>query len=641
MRKKITVSLGILSGVTAILFIVFNLSIQVKTVQDDTEFVSRIMFTQIENVIAQNEISIQQIKEEHSADCLTRAHTAAYILQHNKSEIKSVSKMKQIADLLQVDEIHIFNKEGGIYAGSNPEYYGYSVDSGEQMSFFAPMLKDTSLELCQEITPNTAEGKPMQYAAVWMKDQSAIVQIGMKPERILKQMEKNELSFIFSLFTVEKGTALFAVDPDTYEIVGSSKDYMLGKDIRDYGVRVEDMVNGEGVYRYNIQENPVCCVFNQTDTVIVGRILSERKMYASVIRGTVSLIGGMLVISLIVVYFISYYLNKSVIHPIKTINTQLSKIAKGDFTIKIEVTSSPEFADLSTHINNMVKSTLEITDTISNFTEEANLAIGIYECHNNVDYVRITNRVPEILHLDEKETESLFSDPERFKKWMQELLRKPFDRENHIYILNQDGQEFYIKVERAEREEGVFGIISECTEEILEKRVLQKELGQDTLTGLYNRRKLEEKLDCLFENPESIKYGALIVIDADDLKKANDTYGHENGDCYLRALADILTGLHAPNQITARIGGDEFVIYFGGIQMPEELETYLDRINKMRDKSSVQMADGSKMLVRYSLGVGSFPAEGTDWHELFRIADERMYADKRQRKGMQHRSVME
>lgn len=633
MKKKITILLGLLSGVTAILFISFNFCIQVKKAQNDMEFKTGILFAQIENVISQNEKSIQQTKEETNVDCLTCAHAAAYIVQQNMSVITDVDEMKKIAGLLQVDEVHVFDKNGVIYAGSNPEYFGYSVESGEQISFFAPMLNDTSLELCQEITPNTAEGKLMQYAAVWLEDHSAIVQIGMTPERILKEMEENELSFIFSLFTVEKGSALFAVDPETYEIVGSSKDYMLGRDIRDYGISAGDMENEGDVHHYNIKGERVCCVFHQTDTVIIGRIISEQKMYDSVMRGTVSLITGMLIISLIVVYFIAYYLNKIVVQPVKTINTQLAQIAKGNFTIKIEETSSPEFTDLSAHINDMVRNTLEITDTISHFTEASNLAIGIYESHSYMDYVRITNRVPEILHLDEEETESLCSAPERFKEWMQRLFQKPYDEENRIFILDKDGQEFYIKVERAENGEGVFGIISDCTEEILEKQLLQETAGQDMLTGLYNRRMLEEKLDSLFADPISIKYGALILVDADDLKKVNDTYGHENGDCYLRALADLLTSLHAPEQITARIGGDEFVVFFGGLQTPEELQEYLDRLYRMRDRAVVQMTDGSEEMLCYSLGVGTVPAEGTDWHELSKIADERMYADKRRRKG--------
>lgn len=148
MKKKITILLGILSGITALLFIALNFYIQVQTVQNDMEFMSNILFAQIENVISQNEISIQQTKEEHSVDCLARAHAAAYILQQNKDEIDNVSEMKKICDLLQVDEIHVFDKDGAIYAGSIPEYYGYTMDSGEQMHFFTPMLSDTSLELC-------------------------------------------------------------------------------------------------------------------------------------------------------------------------------------------------------------------------------------------------------------------------------------------------------------------------------------------------------------------------------------------------------------------------------------------------------------------------------------------------------------
>lgn len=143
----------------------------------------------------------------------------------------------------------------------------------------------------------------------------------------------------------------------------------------------------------------------------------------------------------------------------------------------------------------MVRCTLEITDTISNFAGASNLVIGIYECHNSMDYVRITNRVPEILHLNESETEYLFSNPDRFKEWMQQLFQKPFDRENHIYILEKDGQEYYIKVQQTERAAGIFGVISEYTEEIMEKRSLQVKAGQDTLTGLYNRRSLDYKLD--------------------------------------------------------------------------------------------------------------------------------------------------
>ena len=72
---------------------------------------------------------------------------------------EDMEELKRIAALMEVDEIHIFDKTGRIVAGTHPEYYDYTFDSGEQMSFFKPMLEDRSLKLVQDVTPNTAEGK--------------------------------------------------------------------------------------------------------------------------------------------------------------------------------------------------------------------------------------------------------------------------------------------------------------------------------------------------------------------------------------------------------------------------------------------------------------------------------------------------
>ena len=57
---------------------------------------------------------------------------------------------------MAVDEIHLFDDQGTIYSGSAPKYFGYNFDSGTQMEYFKPMLKDKSLTMCQDVTPNTA-----------------------------------------------------------------------------------------------------------------------------------------------------------------------------------------------------------------------------------------------------------------------------------------------------------------------------------------------------------------------------------------------------------------------------------------------------------------------------------------------------
>lgn len=69
---------------------------------------------------------------------------------------------------------------------------------GEQMAFFAPMLTDKSLQLVQDAGPNTAEGKNMQYSAVWSADGTFIVQVGKDPQLVTEAMEKNEISYFSS-----------------------------------------------------------------------------------------------------------------------------------------------------------------------------------------------------------------------------------------------------------------------------------------------------------------------------------------------------------------------------------------------------------------------------------------------------------
>ena len=117
----------------------------------------------------------------------------AYFVQHQPDVIFDLEKTRELVRLMDVDEIHFFNKQGEIFSGTHPEYYGYTVEDGEQIGFFKQMLEDTSLKICQDMMPNTAEAKEMQYAAVWLADKSSFVEIGMNPERLLALMEENSL----------------------------------------------------------------------------------------------------------------------------------------------------------------------------------------------------------------------------------------------------------------------------------------------------------------------------------------------------------------------------------------------------------------------------------------------------------------
>ncbi|MGZ6317424.1 MAG: diguanylate cyclase [Anaerolineales bacterium] len=164
-----------------------------------------------------------------------------------------------------------------------------------------------------------------------------------------------------------------------------------------------------------------------------------------------------------------------------------------------------------------------------------------------------------------------------------------------------------------------------------ELRSLQAQLREaairDPLTGLYNRRYLDETMKrelaraAREENPISIFMG-----DIDYFKQLNDTYGHQAGDEVLKALGEVLREHARSGDIPCRYGGEEFVVILP--DMP--LEAARDRAELVRrDFSDLRFAFGDAQLgVTISIGVSVYPDDGTTADELIGAADQALYEAK-------------
>ena len=121
----------------------------------------------------------------------------------------------------------------------------------------------------------------------------------------------------------------------------------------------------------------------------------------------------------------------------------------------------------------------------------------------------------------------------------------------------------------------------------------------------------------------------LLYIDLDDLKKINDTYGHNRGDFILVALAEILQKTFRKSDIKARIGGDEFVIFPIDTQM-NGVKSALTRLKKSIDEYNT--SSGHQPLLAVSTGVSCYkPSQPCSINELLTKADSLMYEEKRQK----------
>lgn len=181
------------------------------------------MIDQVEEVIASNDKDIAVLMETLKEEYSLRVQLISELIGSRIGEGLSTEDYRALAPHVTVDEIHLFDSTGTIINGTNPEYIGYSFDSGEQMGFFKPMLTDRSLVLCQDVTPNTAEGKPMMYAMTWTADGQYMVQIGVEPNRLLEAMDANDISHIITDMPVTDGMLLCILDAETDEVVGCTR----------------------------------------------------------------------------------------------------------------------------------------------------------------------------------------------------------------------------------------------------------------------------------------------------------------------------------------------------------------------------------------------------------------------------------
>jgi diguanylate cyclase (GGDEF)-like protein/PAS domain S-box-containing protein len=153
---------------------------------------------------------------------------------------------------------------------------------------------------------------------------------------------------------------------------------------------------------------------------------------------------------------------------------------------------------------------------------------------------------------------------------------------------------------------------------------------RDSLTGLYNRAYLTERMRDLFE-PGAAAGGelasvAVLFVDLDGFKKVNDTAGHEGGDALLCSVAERLSACVGRRDTLARVGGDEFVIVISAYENSGHL---IGLARRILDMIAVPFAvAGNEYYLGASIGISLFPEDGQDVATLMRNADSAMYHAK-------------
>jgi diguanylate cyclase (GGDEF)-like protein len=171
----------------------------------------------------------------------------------------------------------------------------------------------------------------------------------------------------------------------------------------------------------------------------------------------------------------------------------------------------------------------------------------------------------------------------------------------------------------------------------LEKRAAEREYYEqisriDGLTGLYNRNFFHNLIDSEISRAARYKHNfSLLMIDIDDFKRINDTYGHQVGDKVLKELASLLNSFVRKNDSVARYGGEEFAIIFSQTAKKHG-RMFGNRIVNDIDSSKIkEISKDDKLTI--SAGLAGYPDDASTQEALIKKADEALYHAKRMGKN--------
>ena len=154
---------------------------------------------------------------------------------------------------------------------------------------------------------------------------------------------------------------------------------------------------------------------------------------------------------------------------------------------------------------------------------------------------------------------------------------------------------------------------------------LKKTSTTDALTGLFNKAASEEELAKICKR----SVGSLMMIDLDSFKLVNDIHGHAMGDKILIAFADILRAAFRSSDLIGRMGGDEFVAFCDGVQEETAISLKTQFINeKITEAAKKLMGEDMNIPLGASIGCVLVPNSGTNFAELYKMADKALYTVK-------------
>lgn len=538
---------------------------------------SEVLLDQVAGIIERNTDDEKEMIQSLKEDYMVRAKAVAYILDANEKTEHDVPELQKIARLMSVDEVHLFDKSGKVYSGTVPKYYGYNFSSGKQIAYFKPMLKNKKLTMCQDVTPNTSEGKKMMYAITWNDAGTRMIQVGVEPVRLLEKLKRNEIKSVVSNMPVYEGIDIYVADRKSGKIYGATDSRKIGNKLKQLKISKSRSVS------------------RNIDGYTVGVVYDMTHLNGSNAVAMLSVMLYLLIATIILLIMIARVLriNREKEEQYAVLAT-MTGLNHSMYVIKLRENKIMRYGGAEIGEENIEGS----------YYEDADVRLRAL----------LENRTAEEYREAAGEFIDLHTLPERMEgeKYISgDFIGTTLGWFQASFIaIRQDEEQRPVSV--------IFAVRSIEYEKRKEEQLLRSSTT-DELTRCYNRRAYEQDIKKLTADKKFLYLSA----DVNGLKAVNDRLGHAAGDELLCGVAGCMKQSFEDYGKVYRIGGDEFVTI---------LFTDEEQFGIIKQNFDLLVDNWSGDTVPHmSVSCGAVWSDERQWEsvrEIAKLADQRMYEKK-------------
>lgn len=352
--------------------------------------------------------------------------------------------------------------------------------------------------------------------------------------------------------------------------------------------------------------------------------LSHHSDLAELSWYTIFMAAGVYLLSILIAVVFSYIAILMVLKPIRRLQEEIA--CQKPEEIHFRESGIVEIDRIHQALNRMAGELEQSYSRYSFTMESAGGNVGSFEYRENDAKVKISPSVRVLLDIPEDEGEGVNEiEYEQWKKRLEGLLRVE-ELEDGYSFTDRHGNRRAVSIRRRREKHGVFGTVIDKTDAYNEIERLRDISQHDQLTGLYNSVYLKSSGQTFLDGNRD-KVNAMVFCDLDNLKLVNDGFGHETGDCYLKAMAKLLASMAEGERcIVVRLSGDEFAMFFYGYENRKMIEGIVEKGYERRP--ALGLPDGTDLRLNASIGIAYARRGAEDMNSLLRRADRAMYRVK-------------